>query len=80
MDNNITSRFRTSLIGPGKAICIDDLQGVLISRDPLPPGVVFEGIVIYIDEPVETLMSVGPLEIRIRRCEENTIHGQTEKD
>jgi len=71
--DEMARKFRTCLRGPGRFIGIDDLCGTLITRDPLPPGAVFEGTVIVIGEPVESLMDGGALEVVIRKRKTNTL-------
>ena len=85
--NSLASMFRTCLRGPGRFIGIDDLCGTLITRDPLPPGAIFEGTVVILEEPAEALMTGGALEIIIRKRITNTLtaprettNGPTEKD
>ena len=76
----LMSKFKASISGPGRFIAVDDMCGVITTRDPLPPGAIFEGTVIRIEEPIESLMVGGALEIIIRKRKENTLSGKAKED
>lgn len=73
IQKDLMSKFKTVLRGSGRFIGIDDLCGTLVTRDPLPAGSIFEGTIIRIEEPVQTLMNGGALEIIIRKRTKNTL-------